>query len=271
MFAGPSLKLFRVLGFQVGAHWTLPLALVLAAVSHGGIGGVLLSVLLFASILAHELGHAVIARRRNVPIAGIDLHMFGGTALMSAPPQSPNDEIAIAVAGPIVSFALGAAALVAHAFLLPSSSVLFWLGSANVMLGAFNLVPALPMDGGRVLRALLAKRRGLVDGTRWAVRVARVFSVLLAAAGLWTSSWMLVALAVVVWMMGTSELRSVTRHEVLTQMGAWHPRHVPWARYDRASRSTSNVSNAANASNVAKAAGTVIEARVIEPDSVWPT
>lgn len=233
MFGGPSLRLFTVLGFRVGAHWSLPLALILAGLRHGGVAGVALSALLFASILAHELGHAVVARRLRVPIAGIDLHMFGGVAKMQAPPRSPNDEIAIAVAGPLVSLAI-AAVVIALRVTVPaiaSSSIALWIASANLMLGLFNLVPALPLDGGRVLRAVLARRHGLVAGTERAVTVARVLAVTLAVLGLATNAW-LVVLAVLVWSMGSAELRAIRRHEVLTRMGAWHPAHVPWVRYD---------------------------------------
>ncbi len=232
MFGGRSFHLFTVLGFRVGAHWTLPLALILAGVSYGGLLGVLLSVLLFASILAHELGHSVVARTRGVPIAGIDLHLFGGVAKMAAPPRSPSDEIAIALAGPAVSLLIGGAAIAVNAAL--PMSFLVWLGGANLMLGLFNLLPALPLDGGRVLRAMLAKRRGLFAGTRAAVTVSRAIAVLLGVAALASGNYWLVALAVMVWLMAGAELLQVQRHEVLTRMGAWHPADVPWASYDHA-------------------------------------
>jgi Zn-dependent protease len=108
----------------------------------------------------------------------------------------------------LVSFALAAIAFAAmHVVAAPW---LVWLASPNAMLGAFNLIPALPMDGGRVLRALLAKRKGYVDGTRIAVTVARVCSIGIGVLGAVTHAWMLVALAILVWAMGTRELRSVT-------------------------------------------------------------
>jgi Zn-dependent protease len=233
MFGGPSFKLFSVLGFRVGAHWTLPIALVIAAVTHGGAAGVALAALLFASILAHELGHAVVARRLRVPIAGIDLHMFGGVAKMQAPPRSPNDEIAISIAGPIVSLALAGFFLLLRgaAPVFASSTVVLWLASANLALGVFNLLPALPLDGGRVFRALLAKRKGLVRGTELAVTVSRVLAVALGVLGALTNPW-LIAIAVLVWSMGSAELRAVTRHDAMLRMGAWHPADVPWVRYE---------------------------------------
>lgn len=231
MFGGPSFKLFHVLGFRVGAHWSLPLALVLAGISYGGLPGVILSVALFASILAHELGHAVVARRLRVPIEGIDLHMFGGVAKMKAPPRSPDDEIAISIAGPIVSLALAGAAW-AVALAVPGLGLVKWLAGANLMLGLFNLLPALPLDGGRVFRAILAKRRGLVRGTQLAVKVSRAIAIALGVFGIASGSMWLVLLAVLVWMMGSAELRNVAMHDAMTRMGAWHPNHVPWVSYD---------------------------------------
>lgn len=254
MFSGRSFHLFTVLGFRVGAHWTLAIALVMAGVSYGGVAGVLLSALLFASILAHELGHAVVARSRGVPIAGIDLHMFGGVAKMAAPPRSPNDEIAIALAGPAVSLLLGGAALALNAAL--PLTLLAWLGGANLMLGLFNLLPAIPLDGGRVLRAALAKRRGLLGGTRLAATVSRVLAVLLGVAAIAVGNYWIVALAVMVWMMAGAERMTIERHEVLTRMGAWHPAHVPWASYD-------------HAADRDRAGGATSAAR--EPDDVIPS
>jgi Zn-dependent protease len=233
MFSGPSFRLFSLLGFRIGAHWSFPLALVFAGIAYGGVGGVALSLLLFASVLAHELGHAVVARRRGVGIVGIDLHFFGGVAKMANPPRSLNDEIAIAAAGPIVSLAL-AALFFGLAVVVPAAFVA-WLAGANLMLGVFNLVPALPLDGGRVLRALLAKRRGLVDGTRIAVTVSRASAVVLAVIGILWAPWLL-ALALLVWLMGNAELEQIAQHHFLRRRGFWHPAHVPWARYEDAAQ-----------------------------------
>ena len=256
MFGGRSFHLFTVLGFRVGAHWTLALALVMAGFSYGGgLMGVLLAVLLFASILAHELGHSVVARSRGVPIAGIDLHMFGGVAKMSAPPRSPNDEIAITLAGPAVSLLIGGAALGVNAVL--PFGLLLWLGGANLMLGLFNLLPALPLDGGRVLRAILAKRRGLLGGTRVAVIVSRVIAVLLGVTALVSGNYWVVALALMVWLMAGAELMSIERHGALTRMGAWHPADVPWASYD-------------HAADRDRVAGARSAGAPVEPDDVVP-
>jgi Zn-dependent protease len=224
-----SMHLFDLLGFKIGAHWSLFLALGLAAVMSGGAIGVVFSAALFVSVLLHELGHAVVARRRGVPIEGIDLHFFGGVAKLAAPPRSPDDEIAIAIAGPLVSLALGVL-LLAASFVVPLP-LLAWLGTANLVLFAFNLLPALPLDGGRVLRAVLARRRGLVDGTTAAVRVSRAVAVGLFVLGV-VFKPTLAILAVLVWVLGTQELRAVRAH---TRLSAWGFRS-PWTGYDAAAR-----------------------------------
>jgi Zn-dependent protease len=227
MFGGNSFKLFTLAGFRIGAHWSFAAALVVAGLTRGGVSGVVFSLALFASILLHELGHALVARRRGVIIDGIDLHFFGGVAKMRTPPRSANDEIAIAVAGPLVSLALGLGFL-ALSLAVPVQMVA-WLGIANVVLAVFNMLPALPMDGGRVLRAVLAKRRGLFEGTRIAVVVSRVLAVGLGVLGVFTNPW-LVLLAALVWMMGGAEMRGVREHQFLSRMGI---RGSPWDRYQR--------------------------------------
>lgn len=230
MLPGPSIHLFNALGFPISAHWSLLLAIGLMGYSYGGLAGVLLGVLVFASVLAHELGHSVVARGRQVRILGIELHLFGGVAQMVDPPRSPRDEIAIAIAGPAVSLTLGFT-LSGVAWLFPSAPLwIAWIAGVNFMMGVFNLVPALPMDGGRVLRAWLASRKGLSEGTRAAVKTSRVIAVIFGVLGLLFNPW-LIALAFLLWSMGNSELAQLRRHEALSAMGYEHV--DPWARYDK--------------------------------------
>ena len=158
-----------------------------------------------ASVLVHELGHALVARRLGVPTASIELHFFGGAAQITGMPKRPRDEIAIAAAGPAVSFALaglghGLAAVTG----LPLLSLLGWV---NLALGAFNLLPVFPSDGGRILRAWLARRRGLVGATELALKVARVACIALGVAGLAWGSFQLVLVALALWVMGGAERR----------------------------------------------------------------
>lgn len=138
--------------------------------------GVLTTGAFFAGLLAHELGHSLVARRAGVDIESITLWMFGGVANLERSPESPDDALRIAVAGPAVSVALGAIGLVLSAFLdgLVAAS-LAWFGLINLLLAGFNLLPAFPMDGGRVYQAWLWRRSGdEVAATERAAGLGRV-------------------------------------------------------------------------------------------------
>ncbi len=143
--------------------------------------------LFFASLLLHELGHATRATKEGMEIEGITLWIFGGIARFKGTFPSAGAEFRIAIAGPIVTLVIGAAALAA-ALLVPLpgavDGVVFWLGYVNLVLLVFNLVPALPLDGGRVLRsALWARKRDFLAATRTAAAFGRGFGQLLIALG----------------------------------------------------------------------------------------
>jgi len=172
---GPDWQIGRILGIPIKVHaswfpvfafvtWSLatgylPEALPgLSAARYWGMGGVA-ALLLFASVLLHELGHSFVALRYRIPIGQISLFVLGGMAQMHREPPGPRAEFLIAIAGPIVSFALGGA-LLGLTFAAESARSFhglmvlgLLLGSVNVQLGLFNLIPGFPLDGGRVLRA----------------------------------------------------------------------------------------------------------------------
>jgi Zn-dependent protease/CBS domain-containing protein len=129
------------------------------------------ALLFFASVLLHELGHAWQARREGIEIDGITLWLFGGVAELKGSFPSPGAEFRVAIAGPLVSLVLGVGFMVLALAGLPSAvdGVAAWLGYINLLLLVFNLIPALPLDGGRVLRAALWRARGDLG---WATRVA---------------------------------------------------------------------------------------------------
>ena len=134
-------------------------------VSVSWVVGILASLLFFASILAHELGHSFVAVRRNVPVRSITLFIFGGIAQISREPERPRDEFLIAIAGPLVSAGLGLLYLAVPALLLsnplePVAALGAWLGTINLSLAAFNLLPGFPLDGGRILRSIVWGRTG---------------------------------------------------------------------------------------------------------------
>jgi len=199
----PSVRIGTWLGFPIRVHLSFLLLLAGVLFWSGGLAGVLLVLIVASSVLAHELGHALLARHLGVPVAGIGLHIFGGAAEMNGLPQRPGDEIAIAAAGPAVSFALAG---IGH-ILAPVTGlhVLALVGWVNLVLAVFNLLPAFPSDGGRILRAWLARRRGLVRGTDIAVTIGRVVCVMLAVGGLAIGAFQLVIVAVALWMIGGRE------------------------------------------------------------------
>ena len=198
-------KIGRLFGIPLEVNFTFLLLLGFVLLSMGGITGLIVTLAVFGSVVLHELGHALLARRLGVPVAGIELSFFGGAAKMMGQPRSAGDEIAIAAAGPAVSFMLAG---FAHALaVLTGVHAFSLLASVNLVIGLFNLTPALPMDGGRILRAILTKRMGFLQATRLSVKIARVLAVGAAVYGIATGSFMLAVLAAVVWMMGTQELR----------------------------------------------------------------
>jgi len=203
-----SWRLGQVFGFPVEINLSFLLLLALVFIGFGGLPGVIVVGLAFGSVLLHELGHALVARRLGVHVAGIELSFFGGAAKMVQMPRTPNHELAIAAAGPAVSLALGVAGLALGALLpIPlfgSINLFATIGAINLVLAAFNLIPALPMDGGRILRALLAHKMSYVRATDIAVTVARVVSVGFVIAGL-MGWYQLLLLAPFLWMMGTRE------------------------------------------------------------------
>jgi Zn-dependent protease len=229
-------RLGSVLGFPIELNPSFLLLLGVVFVGFGGLLGVLVVAIAFASVLLHELGHAVVARYYHVDIAGIELGFLGGAAKMTSMPRKAKHEIAIAAAGPIVSIALGVFGLAIGAGL--GSGLVATVGWINLVLAAFNLIPALPMDGGRILRAALSYRFSYVRATELAIKVARVAAVGFALLGL-AGSYQMLILAPFLWLMGSRELvqaRLIQDHwggypddpdrelEVMAQ-GAWARKH----------------------------------------------
>jgi stage IV sporulation protein FB len=216
MFA--SYRIGKVLGFPIRVNLTFLLMLGVVLLWMGGLAGLAVTLLAFGSVLLHELGHAVMARHLGVQVADIELHFFGGAARMTGTPRSPGDEIAIAAAGPAVSFALAGLGLGLGA--LTGVAVFQILAWVNLFIGAFNLIPAFPSDGGRILRALLAKRHGFLGATELAVKVARVAAIVLVVVGLTQGLYQLAIVAAVLWMMGSAERLAVR----LRGEDPWAPR-----------------------------------------------
>jgi Zn-dependent protease len=174
------MKLFTYRGIPIRLHSSflaLAALLILIDAASGGIGSALgttlLGIALFGSVLLHELGHALAARRFGIDTRSITLYPFGGIAALSAEPRTPRAELWIALAGPAVNFALAAAGA---ALALLGTPLMGMFVAINLALGLFNLLPAFPMDGGRVLRAGLTLRMGRLDATKLAIQVSRWFA-----------------------------------------------------------------------------------------------
>ena len=202
-----SVNIGRIIGIPIRIHWTLWLVFVLIAWSladgylpqtypslsatEDWIVGVVSAILLFVSVLLHELSHSYIAKKNGLPIARITLFFFGGVSEMSEEPKDPGLEVRMAAAGPLTSFAiagvLGGMWIVGRLVNFPTAviAILGYNALINVGLGAFNLIPAFPLDGGRVLRGSLWRgSRNLLKATRSATRVSEILSLLIIAAGL---------------------------------------------------------------------------------------
>lgn len=138
---------------------------------YGGIS----SLIFFASVLIHELGHAVVSMNEGVPVKSISLFIFGGMAHISREPSTPKSEFRIVAAGPFASLLLAALLTVISAAVRQNalaSGAAFYLGQLNFILAFFNLIPGFPLDGGRLLRSVLwAARRDFLWATRWAVNI----------------------------------------------------------------------------------------------------
>jgi Zn-dependent protease/CBS domain-containing protein len=199
----PTLSIGRIAGIRIGLNWswTIVFALIVWSLAaevfpaqNPGLGtgayvgmAVVAALLLFGSLLLHELGHAVQARREGMEVADITLWLFGGVARFKGDFPSAGAEFRIAIAGPLVTV-LSAGVFVGFAVAVDSGSavdgVAAWLGYINLVILAFNLLPALPLDGGRVLRAALWQARGSFRwATRTAVGVSRAFAFLMIGTG----------------------------------------------------------------------------------------
>lgn len=200
-----SYRIGSIFGFPIEINLSFLLLLGIVLLTAGGLNGVFLVFVAFASVLLHELGHALVARHLKVHIAGIELSFFGGAAKMANLPRSASDEIAIAAAGPAVSFALAGVGFVLG--VLTGVSFFFMFGWLNIVIALFNLFPALPMDGGRILRALLTRKHTFVRATDISVTITRGFAIALAVIGIVSWSVFMPVLAVLLWMMGSAEKR----------------------------------------------------------------
>ncbi|QSX00862.1 CBS domain-containing protein [Haloterrigena alkaliphila] len=169
---------------------------------------------LFVGVVLHELGHSLTAQRYGFPIDSITLWLFGGIAALSEMPEDWRQEFTIAIAGPIVSVLVGVGSyalfLVVPDTLDGARFVLGYLAVLNVALAGFNMIPAFPMDGGRVLRAFLARSQPYAKATQQAASIGKLFAVLMALFGLFAGNIILIGVAFFVYIAASSEAQQVT-------------------------------------------------------------
>lgn len=184
-----------------------------------GLGGALG---LFLSVGVHELGHAVVAMRYGYDIDAITLWIFGGLAQLTELPRQWRHEFLIAVAGPIVSLGMAAVTLTPLLGVSEPAAVVFmlaYLGVMNAALAGFNMLPAFPLDGGRVLRSLLARSRSLPRATKLAAETGKVLAVVLGLVGLFLVNLVLIGIAVFIYLAAAGETRRVMLEATLGDVG----------------------------------------------------
>lgn len=199
MFDLPSLRIGRIFGIpiEVNLTWLIIFGLVAFTLAAGyfpkqpeaadapawlfGVVGIISALLFFASIVLHELGHSIVARSQGIPIRGITLFMLGGVSQLEDEPSTAGREFVMAIAGPAVSLVLAAICFAAGSVLLQARAPwwlwapLGYLAIVNLLVGVFNLLPGFPLDGGRVLRAIIWGATGdLLKSTKWAARIGQI-------------------------------------------------------------------------------------------------
>jgi Zn-dependent protease/CBS domain-containing protein len=233
---GGSFKIGRFSGIDVRVHWTFLLLLAFFAFigyqTSGSLAGALtptaVIVALFLCVLLHEFGHSLVAQRLGIEIHSITLLPIGGVSNLESLPEKPADEIKITIAGPLVNVVLapiffGVGLLFGAVPRLPADlftgigsvgQFFFYLGYINVVLALFNLLPAFPMDGGRILRALLATRLGAVRATEISSAVGQLFAVAFFLIGLISGNFFLALIAVFIFFGASGESQMVRQREL---------------------------------------------------------
>lgn len=217
-----SITIGRIAGTAIRIHITFIIFLLWIGFSDYAAGGaaaaqasVLFLVLIFACVLAHEFGHILMGRRFGVATPDVTLLPIGGVASMERIPEDPKQEFLIAIAGPMVNVVIAAVLMLAgrtgfsdlHYADIEKASLLQRLITTNIALVIFNFIPAFPMDGGRVLRALLAMRMGLARATALAARLGQYFAFLFVLAGLFYNPF-LIFIGMFIYVAAVSEQRT---------------------------------------------------------------
>ncbi|MEW6433187.1 MAG: site-2 protease family protein [Myxococcota bacterium] len=251
-----SLRIARVAGIDLKVHWSFVLVPVMGAMQWGGLGargavfGAVLMLLIFGFVALHELGHSLVAKAFGIPVKDITLMPLGGIAMLGKKPKTPGQEFLIALAGPAVNvlLALGLGVIGVHLYGVDAlqdafqsvrveqpTDVTLWamLIVSNSALAVFNMLPALPMDGGRVLRAFLAWFVGFEKATKFSALLGRALALGLGALGLLGGNPVLPFIAVFIFFAAGAEARDASVTRVLAGIRAadavnpYAPRFLP--------------------------------------------
>lgn len=230
-----SISLGRFFGIKTTIHWTFWILIVWIVVTNlregQGSAAIIWYILfvfsIFACVVLHELGHALAARRYGIQTRSITILPIGGVASLEKIPEDPAQELVVAIAGPMVNVVI---ALILFFFLsvtdgfaisteemvnIGPENFLVALFSVNILLVLFNLIPAFPMDGGRVFRALLAMRMDRVQATQWAVNVGNFFAIIFVFYG-FSNNPFLIFIALFIFLSARSELEHVRSTQLLS-------------------------------------------------------
>ncbi len=220
-----SLKICKIFGIDVKVHVSLAVILVIMVYffylnkpPYGFsdlkdpiriVYSSIMTISIFVAVLVHEISHSLVARRFGARVKEIVLFIFGGVAMIEKLPKEPKKEFIIAIAGPLASLSLSS-------FMLVPLRIFKLFGYFNLILAVFNLIPAFPMDGGRVLRSLLSKRYGYVKATRISSNVGKVLAVIMGITGLFTNIW-LTFIALFIYIGAVEEEKAVTLEGLLAK------------------------------------------------------
>lgn len=223
-----SIRLFGISGIGINIHITF--LLLIFIVAPGGIKPLALLVGVFFFVTVHELCHSLAAKAFGIEVKEITLFPIGGVASMSRVPEKPMEEFLISLAGPLSNVAIVAAlfypmkvyfgdAVLFHDLSTATwpltISYIYWI---NLILAIFNMIPAFPMDGGRILRSILASRLGWLNATKIAVSLGRVFAIIFAYLGIVRGNLILVLIAIFIYLAASNELAQVAIKEKLKKL-----------------------------------------------------
>lgn len=229
-----SLRIARIAGIDITIHWSLFVILFILSsyfytystpFGFSNLEGferiffsIFASVFVFVAVLLHELAHSIVAMRFGVKVKGIMLFIFGGVAMMEKIPKNPKEELAIALAGPLASLLI---AFLSFSLAMMTSGGIstFFLITAyfNAILTIFNLIPAFPMDGGRVLRSLIARKTSYSRATRTAAGVGKAIAIAMGIIGFFALNIWLLLIALFVYLGATEEEKIVTAESLLSR------------------------------------------------------